>query len=70
MATRAQLIQLAHVAKRELALDDDAYRAAIDSVATGKTSCSQLLDRELESLLESFKAAGFKRRVNPVKKPR
>ena len=70
MATRAQLIQLAHVAKRELALDDDAYRAAIDSVATGKASCSQLLDRELEALLESFKAAGFKRRVNPVKKPR
>ena len=70
MATRAQLIQLAHVAKRELALDDDAYRAAIDSVATGKTSCAQLLDRELEALLASFKAAGFKRRVNPAKKPR
>jgi phage gp16-like protein len=70
MATRAQLIQLAHVAKRELALNDDAYRAAIDSVAKGKTSCAQLLDRELETLLESFKAAGFKRRVNRAKKPR
>jgi phage gp16-like protein len=70
MATRAQLIQLVHVAKRELALDDDAYQAAISSVAAGKSSCSQLQDRELEQLLESFKAAGFKRRLNPVKKPR
>lgn len=70
MATRSQLIQLIHVAKRELALDDEAYFAAIGSVATGKISCSQLLDRELEALLESLKAAGFKRRVNRVKKPR
>lgn len=70
MPTRAKLIQLIHVAKRELGLDDTAYREAIASVAKGKSSCAQLLDRELEALLASFKSAGFKRRTNPHQKRR
>lgn len=70
MPTRAQLIRLVHVAKRELGLDEQAYCEAINAVAKGKTSCSQLLDWELGSLLESFKAAGFKRRSNGQQKRR
>lgn len=68
MPSKNQLIQLIHVAKRELALDDDAYRAAISGIAAGKTSCAQLTFAQLEQLLESFKSAGFKRRVNKSKK--
>lgn len=68
MPSKNQLIQLIHVAKRELSLDDDAYRAAISGIAAGKTSCAQLTFAQLEQLLESFKQAGFKRRVNKSKK--
>ena len=67
---RASLIKLIHVAKRELALDDEAYKAAIDGVAKGKTSSADLTVIELENLLERFKSAGFKRQSTASKRRR
>ena len=64
---RSALIKLIHVAKRELALDDEAYKAAIEGVAQGKTSSADLTVTQLEMLLERFKSAGFKRQSTASK---
>ena len=61
---RGQLIRLIHVAKRELKLSDDAYRAALVEAANGKDSSAKMTIKELEAVLELFKAAGFKRKLN------
>ena len=62
---RKKLIQLIHVAKRELFMDDDSYRDALKS-ATGKTSCSSMGENDLEKVLFRFKQLGFK--TKPTKK--
>lgn len=66
--TKAKLIQLIHIAKGQLGLDDDTYRAALLGAA-GKTSCSKMSLPELNKVLEHFKQAGFKtkakRRLSP-----
>jgi len=49
-----------HIAKKELRLDDAAYRAVIGRLFPGKSSSAQLSDRQLDELLEHFKAEGFK----------
>ena len=71
--TKAKLIQLIHIAKGQLGLDDDTYRAALLGSA-GKTSCSQMSIPELNQVLEHFKKAGFKtkakRRVSPKSDPK
>jgi phage gp16-like protein len=48
-----------HIAKKQLGLDDDTYRAAL-KVATGKTSCKGMSSAELDRVLAHFKAKGFK----------
>ncbi|TMO98696.1 regulatory protein GemA [Pseudoalteromonas sp. S3260] len=71
--TKAKLIQLIHIAKGQLGLDDDTYRAALLGSA-GKTSCSQMSLPELNQVLEHFKKAGFKakgkRRLSPKSSPK
>ena len=71
--TKAKLIQLIHIAKGQLGLDDDTYRAALFGAA-GKTSCSQMSIPELNQVLEHFKKAGFKtkakRRLSPKSDPK
>ena len=57
---RNRLITLIHVAKRELALDDAAYRALLEG-AVNKSSCSAMSIKELEQVLSAFGRAGFKR---------
>lgn len=57
--TPAQLKQLIHVAKRELALDDDTYRAALGTAVPGKTSTKDMTLVELEKALEHLKKKGF-----------
>ncbi|RZF83733.1 regulatory protein GemA [Pseudoalteromonas sp. CO325X] len=64
---KAKLIQLIHIAKSQLALDDDTYRSALRGV-TGKTSCKELGVKELTAVLEHFKKSGFKCRSNGSKK--
>jgi len=65
---RKQLIRLIHVAKRELKLSDDAYRAALSEAANGKESSSDMTIKELESVLALFKNTGFKVKLNNKRK--
>ncbi|EIG3287232.1 gp16 family protein [Escherichia coli] len=62
---RGKLISAIHVAKRELALDDETYTSAL-LAATGKTSCRDMSPDELSRVLDVFKKRGFKVRQNPV----
>ena len=68
MSNRNQLIQLIHVAKRELGLDDDVYRLLLES-NTAKTSCKTMSIKELESVLSTLENKGFKRKASSNKKP-
>ena len=47
-----------HVAKKEMGIDEDTYRGMMMDV-TGKASLTQLNDREVEQLVEHFKAKGW-----------
>ncbi|EEC8688440.1 TPA: phage protein GemA/Gp16 family protein, partial [Escherichia coli] len=51
---RGKLISAIHVAKRELALDDETYTSAL-LAATGKTSCRDMSPDELSRVLDVFK---------------
>lgn len=48
-----------HVAKKELGLDDDTYRAALVQV-TGKSSSAAMSEAERRKVLEHFRQRGFK----------
>ncbi|EOW6511036.1 gp16 family protein [Cronobacter malonaticus] len=56
---RTSLIKLIHVARRDLQLDDDTYRAFLVQ-CTGKTSCRELSVEQLEQVLDAMKERGFK----------
>lgn len=56
---RNGLIGKIHVAKKQLAVTDDSYRAILVRV-TGKDTCSQMGLSELENVLNEFKRLGFK----------
>lgn len=56
---RQRLIKLIHVAKRDIALDDDSYRAILQRIGK-KTSAADLTVPELEKVLEHMKRSGFK----------
>ncbi|MEQ1967385.1 regulatory protein GemA [Xenorhabdus nematophila] len=60
--TSQQLIRLIHIAKTQLKLDDETYRAALVA-ATGKTSCRGMSHRELKTVYDAFVERGFKRRL-------
>lgn len=62
--SRARLIRLIHVARRDLGLDEDTYRAIVAQYAEGKTSSSDCSLQEMENILAHLKRAGFK-----VRKP-
>lgn len=55
---KTKLIQLIHVAKTQLGLDDELYREVIES-CTGKTSSKLLSIPQLESVLTRMKQLGF-----------
>lgn len=59
--TRNQLIQLIHVAKRELRLDEETYRTALRTATAGKAHSTGDMDvPALMKALEHMKRAGFK----------
>ena len=64
--SRARLIKLIHVAKRDLALDDPTYRVIL-SQAGGATSTTQMGDKQLEAVLDRMKSSGFQVRKAGVK---
>lgn len=65
MNDRAHTIRLIHVARRDLQMADDTYRAIVAQYAAGKTSCSDCDLDELETILAHMKRAGFK--IKPTK---
>ncbi|AXE34041.1 gp16 family protein [Chromobacterium phragmitis] len=56
---RQRLIRLIHVAKRELALDDDSYRAILQRIGK-QASAADLTVPELNQVLEYLKRSGFR----------
>ncbi|MFW2176637.1 MULTISPECIES: gp16 family protein [unclassified Moraxella] len=63
---RGRLITLIHVAKNELGLDDDTYRAMLTNT-TGKTSSKDCTLPQLRSVLDTLKTKGFTVTPNPSK---
>lgn len=55
---KTKLIQLIHVGKNQLGLDDELYREVLES-CTGKTSSKLLSIPQLESVLARMKQLGF-----------
>lgn len=55
-----------HIAKKQLAMDDDTYRAVLKR-ASGKTSCAQMDVTDLHKALHEMKRLGFK--PKPSRKP-
>jgi len=63
-AYRNKLVQLIHVAKKDLGLDDDAYRAVLRE-QTGAETTSHLGIKGLEKVLDHMQARGFVIRARP-----
>lgn len=55
---KTKLIQLIHVGKNQLGLDDDLYREVLES-CTGKASSKLMNISQLESVLDRMKQLGF-----------
>lgn len=66
--SRSPLIKLIHVAKRQLALDDDVYRLLLEA-ETGSDSCSKMSIKQLEKVLAAMESKGFKRQTKARKTP-
>ena len=69
---KKRLVQLIHIAKTQLHMDEDIYRANLKAW-TGKTSTKDMTFMQLEKSLEGFKSLGFKpvaaNKKWPAKKP-
>lgn len=63
---RKRLIRLIHVAKTQLGLGDDQYRAVLEG-ATGKSSCAKMTGLEIKKAYDAFLRLGFK--PGPAKNP-
>lgn len=61
-------IKLIHVAKNQLNMDDDLYRASLLTL-TGKSSCKDMIIPELVQVLDHMKKAGFKAAKNKKLSP-
>lgn len=57
---RAAKIRMIQVARRQLGLDDDTYRAAIALAVPGKTSSADCTVGQLDRIIDSLKKKGFK----------
>lgn len=56
---RRAMLSKVHIAKKDLALADDSYRALLGRV-TGKSSAADLSDPQLDKVLGEFKRLGWK----------
>ncbi|MBL4797624.1 MAG: regulatory protein GemA [Oleispira sp.] len=73
---RTNLISKIHIAKKQLDMDDDTYRAFLKT-AVKKDSCSKMSFSELHQVVEAMKKKGFKvkaktsdKKMSPVSKGR
>lgn len=55
---RRGLLALVHLARKQLALDEDTYRLALEQV-TGKSSAAELSDGELGRVVDHFRTKGW-----------
>ena len=55
---KTKLIQLIHVGKTQLGLDDELYREVLES-CTGKTSSKDMTIQQLDAVLNRLKQLGF-----------
>lgn len=65
--TKQRLIQLIHIARNDLQMDEDTYRQMLQGL-TGKTSTKGMDVTQLNRVMESMKKKGF--RVKPSGKAR
>lgn len=63
--SRERLITLIHVAKGQLNMDDETYRAMLKQV-TGHDTCTSLSVQQLEQVLERMKKGGFTVKRKPA----
>jgi phage gp16-like protein len=66
---RAAVIKLIHVAKRELAVEEESYRDLLKRV-TGKMTCSTMTEAELDKVLTEFRRLGFQKKPKGAKPSR
>jgi len=59
---RKKVLAQIHIARKQLALDEDTYRQMIATVTGGKRSCSDCNVAELYQVLQHLKDHGFKAR--------
>ncbi len=57
--SRRDMLAKIHIAKKDLGLDDDLYRDALERV-TGERSASKLSHSQLEAVLGEFRSRGWK----------
>ena len=69
-AQRKPLIAQIHIAKKDLQLDDDTYRALLANAANGKQSCASMSIQELEAVKKALVQRGWKPLVKSRLKPR
>lgn len=62
MSSRKGVLAQIHIARKELALDEDTYRQMIATVTGGKRSCSDCNVAELHKIVQHMKERGFKAR--------
>lgn len=58
--TKPQLVQLIHIAKHKLRIDEDTYRMILRN-EIGKNSCKEMTIAELMKVYGHFEKTGFKR---------
>ena len=63
---RKKLIQLVHIGKAKLGMDDEAYRAFLSGVC-GRDSSAKMTIRQLEQVLKAMRTHGFEQTPNRVK---
>ena len=66
--TKPKLIQLIHIAKSKLNMDELSYRVLLDNL-TGKTSTTKMTVGELLKVYEAMKDKGFKPQVRKGRTP-
>lgn len=63
-------LKVIHVARRQLNLSDDAYRAILEGSAGVSSSKEITTPGQFTALMLAFEKMGFKRQENPVKRPK
>lgn len=66
---RRALLAMVHIARKDLGLDEETYRAVLERV-TGRSSAGELEERELSKVIDAFKVKGWQPRAGkrPVTK--